>query len=145
VKPCGGSSAAESLLRVSRITGNGSHERLAAALLGLVRDQMSAHPQASGNWLCALDFHLSDPEEVVVVGRRDDPNTKALLTALSGHYLPNRFLVGFQPGDPVSPLLDNLAKGRAMVEGRPAVYVCRGRTCQAPITDPDQLLRLLEI
>ena len=144
VKPCGGSSAAEVLLRMSRITGVASYEGVAGAMLRRVQDQMSAYPLASGNWLCALDFSLSDPEEVVVVGRRDDPRTKALLTALNGRYLPNRILVGFQPGGPVSPLLDNLAKGRATVEGRPAVYICRGRTCHAPVTDPDQLRRLLQ-
>jgi hypothetical protein len=106
---------------------------------------MLNHPLASGNWLCALDFHLSDPEDVVVVGRHDDPNTKALLAALNGHYLPKKVLVGFQPGGPVSPLIDNLAQGRGTVEGRSAVYVCRGRACHAPVTDPDQLRRLLRV
>jgi uncharacterized protein YyaL (SSP411 family) len=143
VKPCGGSSAAEALLRISRITGDASYGGLAGAMLGLVRDQMLAHPLASGNWLCALDFHLSDPLEVVVLGRRDDPNTKALLAALNGHYLPKKVLVGFQPGGPVSPLVDNLANGRGMVEGRPTAYVCSRRTCHPPATDPERLARLL--
>jgi hypothetical protein len=143
VKPCGGSSAAEVLLRISRITGDGSYEKLAAAMLGLVRDQMLAHPLASGNWLCVLDFHLSDPEEVVVVGRRGDPNTEALLTTIHSRYLPKKVLVGFQPDDPVIPPAATLEKGHKAVEGRPTVYLCRQRTCHPPVTDPDQLRRLL--
>jgi hypothetical protein len=144
VKPCGGSSAAEVLLRISRITGDGSYEKLAAAMLGLVRDQMLAHPLASGNWLCVLDFHMSDPEEVVVVGRRGDPNTEALLTTIHSRYLPKKVLVGFQPDDLVIPPAATLEKGHKAVEGRPTVYLCRQRTCHPPATDPDQLLRLLQ-
>ena len=144
VKPCGGSGAAEVLLRLSRITGDGSYEKLAAAMLGMVRDQMSAHPLASGSWLCALDLHLSDPEEVVVVGRRGDPNMATLLTTIHGQYLPKKVLVGFQPDDPVIPLAAMLTKERKMVQGHPTVYLCRQRTCHPPTTDPDQLLRLLQ-
>jgi uncharacterized protein YyaL (SSP411 family) len=143
VKPCGGSSATEVLLRISRITGDGSYEKLAAAMLGLIRDQMLAHPMASGNWLCALDFHLSDPEEVVVVGRRGDPNMATLLTTIHGRYLPNKIIAGFQPDDPVVPPVATLAKDRKAVQGRPTVYLCRQRTCHPPVTDPDQLRRLL--
>jgi len=143
VKPCGGSGAAEVLLRISRITGDGSYEKLAAAMLGLVRDQILAHPLASGNWLCALDLNLSDPEEVVVIGRRGDPNTEALLTTIHSRYLPKKVLVGFQPDDPVVPPAAMLAKDRKAMQGRPTVYLCRQRTCHPPVTDPDQLRLLL--
>ena len=143
-KACGGSSAADVLLRISRITDEGSYEKLAAAMLGVVRDQMLTHPLASGNWLCALDFYLSDHEEVVAVGRRDDPNTEALLTAIHSQYRPNKVLAGLQPGDAVTPLAAMLTKDHKPLQGRPTVYVCRRRTCHPPVTDPDQLRRLLQ-
>ena len=144
VKPCGGSSAAEVLLRMSRITGDASKESVAEAMLGLVRDQMLAHPQASGNWLRALDVHLSDPDELFVVGRRDDPDMAALLGVIHGQYLPRKTLVGCQPGGPLTPLTEKLAKGRGSLAGRPTVYLCRRRTCHPPTTDPSQLRRLLQ-
>jgi len=144
VKPCGGSSAADVLLRISRITGDESREGAAADMLGLVRDQMLAHPMASGNWLCALDLHLSDPEEVVVVGRRNDTNTEALLMAIHSQYRPNKILAGLQPGEAVFPVLEKLSRDRDMIDGRPTVYLCRRRTCHPPVTDPDQLRRLLQ-
>jgi uncharacterized protein len=144
VKPGGGSSAAEVLLRMSKITGDGSQENLAAAMLGLVRGQMLAHPQASGNWLRALDFHLSDPDELFVIGRRYDPDAAELLGVIQSQYLPRKILVGCQPGGPVIPLTDKLAKGRVSLTGRPTVYLCRRRTCHPPTTDPRQLRRLLQ-
>ena len=144
VKPCGGSSAADALLCISRITRDEPRERVAAAMLGLVRDQMLAHPLASGNWLCALGLHLSDPEEIIVVGHRDDPNTQPLLMAIHRQYRPNKVLAGFQPGDAVFPVTEKLASDREIMDGRPAVYLCRRRTCHPPVTDPDQLQRLLQ-
>jgi len=143
VIPCGGSGAAEVLLRISRITGDGSYEELAGAMLGLVRDQMLTHPMASGNWLCDLDLYLSDPEQVVVLGRRGDPNTAALLMVIHGQYLPKRVLVGFQPDDPVISLAAVLTKERKMAQGHPTAYVCRRKTCHPPAADPEQLRRLL--
>jgi uncharacterized protein YyaL (SSP411 family) len=143
-KPCGGSSAADVLLRMSRITGDESHEKAAAAMLGVVRDQMLAHPLASGHWLCASDLHLSDPDEIVVVGRRSDPNTEALLLAIHSQYRPNKVLAGLQPGEAVFPVLEKLSRDRQMIDSRPTVYLCRRRTCRPPVTDPDQLQRLLQ-
>ncbi len=143
VKPCGGSSAAEVLLRVSAMTGEAEGEAAAAAMLGLVRDQMLAHPMASGHWLCALDLHLSGPEEIVVVGRREDPKTEALMAAIHGQYLPHKALVGWPPGGPVSPRIRDLARDRGSMDGLPAAYVCRGRRCHPPTTDAEELRRLL--
>lgn len=144
VKPCGGSSAAEVLLRVSRVTGDASQQRFAAAMLGAIGNQMTSYPLASGNWLCVLDLQLSDPEEIVVVGGREDPDTSALIDAIHGPYLPNKVLVGVQPDGPVSPLTGRLTGGRASAAGRAAAYVCHRRTCHAPIVDPDELRRVLE-
>ena len=36
------------------------------------------------------------------------------------------------------------AAGKRMVDGRATVYICRGRTCQAPVTDPGALRTALE-
>lgn len=63
--PCGGSSAADVLLRVSRVTGDAAQERAAADMLGRVRDQMPAHPMASAHWLRALGRLLDGPEGAV--------------------------------------------------------------------------------
>ena len=143
--PCGGSSAAEMLLRASRLTGDTSQERAAAAMMLMVRDQMLSHPMASGHWLCALDLHLASPEEIVVVGRRDDPGTEALLAAVHGQYLPHRALLGWAPGTPVPPRLRDLTRGRGITDGVPTAYLCRGHQCHPPTSDAGELRRLLSV
>ncbi len=143
VKPCGASSAAEVLLRLSRMTGEESQERAAAAMLGLAHGQMLDHPLASGHWLCTLGLYLSDPEEIVVVGRPEDPGTGPLLAAVHGQYLPHKVLVGWAPGEAISHRIDALARDRARAGGLPTAYVCRGRRCHAPATGAEDLLRAL--
>ncbi|MDM7999641.1 MAG: thioredoxin domain-containing protein [Dehalococcoidia bacterium] len=143
VKPCGGSSAADVLLRVSRITGDESYEKMAVAMLRLVRDQMLSYPLASGNWLCALDMYLSDGEEVFVVGRWGDAGMESLLSAIHSQYRPRMVVAGLRPGEARSAVTEILARGRGMMDSGATAYLCRGRSCLPPATEPEELRRLL--
>ena len=98
-----------------------------------------------GHWLCALDYYLSSPKEIAIVGDRSDTATQALLDQVYGSYLPNVVLAGIEPGltgdgSPDIPLLE----GRDMLGGRPTAYVCQNYVCQLPVTDPDALRAQLD-
>ena len=125
--PSGNSMLAYVLLRLARIYGDDELERHAVSVLRLVRDLVPRAPAAFGWALCALDLHFSPPREIAIVGSPEDVVAKA---ALAG-YDPNA-VVAFGPSDDV-PLL----QGKALVDGKPAVYVCERFACQAPVTDPD--------
>jgi uncharacterized protein YyaL (SSP411 family) len=144
VKPCGSSAAAEVLLRLAVITGEESYLRNAAAMLGVMREQMLAYPLGSGHWLCALDFHLADPMEIVMVGSRDNPETQVLLQVIYDRYLPNKVLAGVHPSKPYAQRAGALFKDRTAFQGHSTVYLCTKYSCQAPITDPDVLQRELK-
>ena len=127
--PSGNSMLAFVLLRLARIWGDDELERHAVGVLRLVRDVIPRAPQAFGWALCALDFHLSPPRELAVVG---DPRSAVARAALA-RYDANA-VVAVGPADDV-PLL----RGKDLVDGRPAVYVCERFACRAPVTDPAAL------
>ena len=127
--PSGNSMLAYVLLRLARIYGDDELERQAISVLRLVRDLVPRAPSAFGWALCALDLHFSPPREIAIVGSSDDAVAKV---ALAG-YDPNA-VVAFGPSEDV-PLLE----GKALVDGKPAVYVCERFACQAPVTDPADL------
>ncbi|MDP2674321.1 MAG: thioredoxin domain-containing protein [Dehalococcoidia bacterium] len=141
--PCGGSAAAEVLARLAIITGEERYASLAARTLRSMRDPMAQSPNGLTHWLCALDFYLSTPNEIAIAGPRNHPATEALLAVIYDRFLPNKVLVGCEPGDNSGPRLP-LLEGRSMVNGHPTAYVCERYSCQRPVNTPEALARELE-
>ena len=92
--PCGSSVAVDMLLRLSVFTGDGEYSRRASSALRAMRQYLIRAPNGMGHWLCALDFYLSTPKEIAIVGELDDPATKSLLGVVYGGCLPNKVLAG---------------------------------------------------
>lgn len=131
--PSGNSVAAHALLRLSRFTGDESWSRRALAILQSLSGLMVRHPSAFGNLLCALEFALSDPLEIAIVGDHREEGTRALLREVFRRYLPNKVVAcGVDPGI-------FLLAGRTRISGLPTAYVCTGRVCEAPLTSPADL------
>ena len=92
--PCGSSTATLALLRLGALTGQEVYRGAAVRALRSVRGLLAQHPAGFGHWLCALDFYLSTPKEVAIVGPRDDAGTSALLAAAHRDFLPNKVVAG---------------------------------------------------
>ncbi len=146
-QPCGGSVASDVLLRLAVFTGKSDYSAKAAVPLRSLHQAMSQSPGGTGHWLSALDFYVSPPKEIAVIGPRDDPATQALLDTVFHRFLPNKVVMGVEP--PLSPTVGNsgsdipLLAGRGMVGGLPSAYVCQNYACQLPVTDPAGLAEQL--
>jgi uncharacterized protein len=123
--PSGNSMLAFVLLKLARIYGDDELERRAVAVFRLVRDTLPRAPHAFGHALSALDLHFSPPRELAILG----PPSSDVAQAALEPFRPNT-VVAVGPGDGV-PLLE----GKALVDGKPAVYVCENFACRAPVTD----------
>jgi uncharacterized protein YyaL (SSP411 family) len=108
-------------------------------LFRLLRDTMLRHPSAFGRLLGALDFYLSTPKEIVIIGERESPETKALLREVWGRYLPNKVVVISTEGDASAAQTVPLLHERNMIEAKPTAYVCEHYTCQRPVTTAAEL------
>ncbi len=137
--PCGSSMAADVLLRLAVITGDGDLERRAVTALRSARELMARFPSAAGHWLCALDFYLSTPKEIAILGGAQDADTRALLAQVYASALPNRVLVGGESDAVGIPLL----RERQRIDGRATAYVCRNYVCNLPVNEPGELARQL--
>ena len=142
--PCGGSVASDVLLRLSVFTGDSVYAPRAVSALRSVQAYMAGAPEAVGHWLGALDFHLSSPPEIAVIGPREEEATRALLDCIYKSYLPNKVLAGYNPLDadsyPDIPLLED----KDMRNGSPTAFVCHNYVCQLPVTEPEALAKQLE-
>ena len=138
-QPCGGSVASDLLLRLSVVTGNEDYSSKAVAPLRTLAELMGRAPAGTGRWLAAMDFYLSTPKEVAVIGPAADPATQALLRVVNGRYLANRVVVGAVGQGTASASGLPLLEGRGMVGGKPTAYVCENYACQLPVTDAGAL------
>ncbi len=140
--PSGNSVAAEVLLRIAHFTGNSDFERRALTVLRQVSQSARRYPTGFGRALGVIDFHFSQPKEIVVIVDDIEAEEK-LLEEIWKHYLPNKIITVSQVADSRTREFIPLASNRPLVDGKPTAYVCQQRSCQAPVTDPKALRRQL--
>jgi uncharacterized protein len=103
-----------------------------------------ANPFGYGQSLCELDRLVRGSVDVVLVGPRTDPRTKALARATFERFLPNRTIAWLDPADEASrAACAALAEGKQAKGDEPVAYVCRNRTCSLPLASPEELSALL--
>ncbi|WP_437680559.1 thioredoxin domain-containing protein [Sorangium sp. So ce131] len=102
------------------------------------------NPFGLGQTVCVLDHLARGSVTVVVVGDAVAAATRELTREAFRAYLPNRMIAVVDPARP-----ESAAAVRVVAEGKPArpgeavAYVCRGRSCSAPVTTPAELKALL--
>jgi len=138
--PSGNAMAATVLLRLAELTAERRYRDLVEGAVALVRDEMTKYPTGYAQWLCALDFALSEPKAVAIVGEPELPETKQLMNIVFGSYRPHQVVALARAGvTSAVPLLD----GRKQIDGHPTAYVCRDFVCLQPSSDPGVLAEQL--
>jgi hypothetical protein len=140
--PSGASIAHRVLLRLGALVDE-AYVRPATADLERVASAAAGNPFAYGQTLSNLDRLVRGSVDVVLVGPPTDARTQALARVARAAYLPNRSLAFADPGDPRSLEACRLLAGDKPARDAPVAYVCRGRTCSAPVGSPDALQTLL--
>ena len=78
--------------------------------------------------LSALDFYLSSPTEVALVGSFSAPEMLQMLRAVWDLYLPNK-VVAAPAGDEQAAALVPLLAERPSVNNMVTAYICRNYIC----------------
>jgi uncharacterized protein len=141
--PSGTSVATDVLLRLSLLLDRDDYRQRAEAVLDSLSGGLEKLPGAFGRLLAALDFYLSRPREVAIIGNSASPDTQALVDAIYACYLPNKVVAGRAPENEEAAQLVPLLADRPMRDGRATAYVCEGYACQNPTTDLEELARQL--
>jgi len=142
--PSGNSVAAMALLKLGLLTQEQEYTRRAVAILRALRSAMSRHPSAFGYLLTVLDFYLSEPKEIAIVGKLDSHEVKLFCEEVYSRYLPNKVVAAREPGDETAAAAIKLLMGRSAIDSQATGYVCRNYTCLAPATTTEEFAALLE-
>ena len=141
--PSGNSVAAAVLLRLAILTNNDRYRDLARSVFGEIADSARRYPSGFGYALSAIDFLLSSPKEIAIVGK-DEADIQPLLHEVWRKYLPNKVVAPGRVDDPEAADSIPLLQNRPPVDGRATAYVCQNYTCKQPVTDPVALTAELE-
>ncbi|HEY0007002.1 MAG TPA: thioredoxin domain-containing protein [Pyrinomonadaceae bacterium] len=141
--PSGNNVAADALLRLAVLTAKEDYSRKAVNIFRLLQDSLKRYPSAFGRALCALDFHLASPKEIVIIGPFDKPETTAMRLEVWKRYLPNKVVAQSDEADERAAEVVPLLQDRKMIDGRATAYVCENYTCRQPATTPAELAQQL--
>jgi uncharacterized protein YyaL (SSP411 family) len=144
-EPAASSVAALNLLRLAQFRDDKQMEEQGKKTINAFSATLSRFPSAMPQMLVALDFSLNKPRQIVVAGKPDAPETKALLAQVHRLFLPNKILLLADGAEGQKYLgeKNEAIRAMSMVDGKSAAYVCENFTCKAPVTDPAELRKLL--
>jgi uncharacterized protein YyaL (SSP411 family) len=140
--PSGNSVAAMLLVRLAALTGRDNYRNLATAVLREIGDQARRYPSGFGYALSAVDFLLSTPKEVAIVGK-DATDIGPLLAETWRRYIPNKVVAPGFGDDPEAGQITPLLANRALSNNLATAYVCENFTCKLPVTNVSELSKQL--
>jgi len=138
--PNGNGVMVEVLARLYHLTGDPRFEDRARALVAAFAGEVERNFFPLATYFNANAF-LGNVQEVVIIGRRDASDTKALVAATLARSLPDRLLQIVTPDASLPEI--HPAFGKTQQDGKATAYVCRHNTCGLPITDPEALSEAL--
>ncbi len=139
--PSGNAVAAMALARLSFHQDREDFREAATQAVRAYGQQISRVPRGFAKTVMTADFLLNGPLELAFIGSPTAPGYDRLLEEVALHFVPYRIIAHGDPDafESQHPLL----KGKHLVRGQAALYVCRNFTCEAPLTNPKDVARAL--
>lgn len=144
--PSGNSTALNTLALLAQITGDMRWEKAADGIVRAFAHEVKKYPRAYTHFLNGYDRLLGPTGEVVLVGSFQDPDLQAMVHAVRRGFHPCTALLVKPAEGSGRALVERLVPLTAAMEpvgGRATAYVCQGRQCGNPVTDPEILATLL--
>lgn len=139
--PSANSVALFNLIKLGYLTGDEILKQKADQIVRLFYRFLDQSPIGFTQMLSGL-FLLFVPEEIGLMGPKNDLKTKSMAQVIFQTYLPNKI---FSFKDPQEEIKENwlpFLKGKGVPE-IPTAFVCKGLTCFPPVTNELELKRLL--
>jgi len=141
-EPTGNSIAILNLLRLSQLTDNKDWFERAYNSILLFSGKLTKQPYAMPQMLCALDFALNKPKQIIISGEKDTFSIKEMLHEVNKRYIPGKILIfaNSKIESKVIPFLPAIVTK----SDKTTAYVCENYTCQLPVRGAGELGKLLD-
>lgn len=119
------------LIRLHHYYGNKKYREIVEASMDKAGTYINQYPHAHSTALFVQNYLSPGPKEIVLAAETKD---EALMDIVKQEYLPCKILA-CSSTKMALPILE----GKKMVNGKPAIYICKNYTCKEPITDESRL------
>ncbi|MCG3120513.1 MAG: hypothetical protein ALAOOOJD_03254 [bacterium] len=118
---------------------------MAERTLQLLGSRLQSTPHAMPQMLVVADCSLDKPKQIIIAGKPNAPDTRAMLRAVHERFIPNKILLLADGGKGQDYLGNYLpfVKSMTMLNGKATAYICEDYACQLPVADLQMLLQLL--
>lgn len=141
--PSGNSVAAYNLMRLSRITGNKRIEELSRKQIDFLSSEIESYPAGHTFALLAVLYELYPSMEAVCLAI-DEEDLNEVRKNLRHLPLVNTSVVAVKQSDvEENSKLINYLKDYKLKDNKPTYYICKNKNCSLPITDMDELLKII--
>ena len=144
-EPSENSVAIRNLVRLAFMLDQPARREKALRALRAFAGELERAPIALPQMLVALDAARGKPAQIVIAGRPDAEDTRALLAIVRAHAKPTSVVLLADGGAGQRFLGSRVSFYESVfpIDGRATVYVCENFACQLPTSDPMQLRALL--
>ncbi len=145
-EPSPNSLAAQNLAKLATLNGDERYASQGRQILNLFHQGLTSSPTAVPVMAAALDFADRGKQQIVLAGDAASPDFQALLRVVHSCYLPYAVILHADGGEAQKLHSQHNEALAAMTpkNGQPTAYVCQNYTCQAPVTEPEALSKLLQ-
>ncbi len=133
------------LIGLFHLTGNVEFADHAENLIISCSTHLSAHPMALSHFLTGLLYYFNPSSEIIIVGNKQDKETKKILKTIRSFYLPHTVVI-LEDAEYTAPQLNQIIPSLSAyttIDNRPTIYVCQQFKCQQPTTHIAEMKRLL--
>ncbi|MDG4718593.1 MULTISPECIES: thioredoxin domain-containing protein [Thalassospira] len=138
--PSGNAIMAQNLAKLFALTGDAKYRDRTEITLSAFGGRMSEQFPNMPGLLLAAEI-LQNPVQIVLIAKERSQTYLDMRRAIFGQYLPNRAITILGDGDRLPD--GHPAQGKTAIDGRETAYVCQGPVCSAPVTNADDLAKLL--
>lgn len=147
--PTPGSNPAAAIVldKLYYLTGEEKYRQRAEATLEAFAGAASGFGPSASTYGLAVNYHINHPAQVVIVGRRSNPQTLALWKAALSAYRPEKIVLlhdidHAKTNKRLAPSIATVVQN-AKLDGQPQAYICIGSVCSPPTNSPEKITELL--
>ena len=138
--PSGNAIMAQNLAKLYALTGDTKYRDRAEITLSAFGGRIAEQFPNMPGLLLAAEM-LQNPVQIVLIAKERSQTYLDMRRAIFGQYLPNRAITILGDGDPLPA--GHPAEGKTAIRGKETAYVCQGPVCSEPVTNAEDLAKLL--